>query len=277
MIDRDSSPLSLRRQCELFGLNRTSLYYQPQPISDADRRLMRRIDEVPLTHPFLGARRLAHLLQREGVDVGRRHVGTLMGLMGIEAIYRKKRTSLPAKGHRIYPYLLRDVVIERSNQVWATDVTYLPMAQGFAYLVAILDLYSRKVLAFRVANTLATDFCIEALGEALRRYGAPEIFNTDQGSQFTDEAFTAVLVAKGVRISMDGKGRWIDNVFVERLWRSVKYESIYLHAYETPREVRVALARYFAFYNAHRPHQSLGYRTPDEIYFGTHELTGAAA
>jgi putative transposase len=277
MIDRDSSPLSLRRQCELLGLNRTSLYYQPQPISDADRRLMRRIDEVHLTHPFLGARRLAHLLQREGVDVGRRHVGTLMGLMGIEAIYRKKRTSLPAKGHRIYPYLLRDVVIERSNQVWATDVTYLPMAQGFAYLVAILDLYSRKVLAFRVANTLATDFCIEALGEALRRYGAPEIFNTDQGSQFTDEAFTAVLAAKGVRISMDGKGRWIDNVFVERLWRSVKYESIYLHAYETPREVRVALARYFAFYNAHRPHQSLGYRTPDEIYFGTHELTGAAA
>jgi putative transposase len=276
MIDRDS-PLSILRQCELLGLNRTSLYYQPPPISEADRRLMRRIDEVHLTHPFLGARRLAHLLQREGVDVGRRHVGTLMGLMGIEAIYRKQRTSLPAKGHRIYPYLLRDVVIERPNQVWATDVTYLPMAQGFAYLVAILDLYSRKVLAFRVSNTLATDFCIEALEEALCRYGVPEIFNSDQGSQFTDEAFTAVLAAQGVRISMDGKGRWIDNVFVERLWRSVKYESIYLHAYETPREVRVALARYFAFYNGHRPHQSLGYRTPDEIYFGTHELTGAAA
>ncbi len=276
MIDRDT-PLSLLRQCELLGLSRSSLYYRPQPIADADRQLMRRIDEVHLTHPFLGARRLARLLQREGVDVGRRHVGTLMGLMGIEAIYRKKRTSLPAQGHRIYPYLLRDVVIERPNQVWATDVTYLPMAQGFAYLVAILDLYSRKVLAFRVSNTLATDFCIEALGEALRRYGVPEIFNTDQGSQFTDEAFTAVLAAQGVRISMDGKGRWIDNVFVERLWRSVKYESIYLHAYETPREVRAALARYFAFYNAHRPHQSLGYRTPDEIYFGTQELTGAAA
>jgi putative transposase len=238
---------------------------------------MRRMDEVHLTHPFLGARRLARLLQREGVDVGRRHVGTLMVRMGIEAIYRKKRTSLPAKGHRIYPYLLRDVVIERPNQVWATDVTYLPMAQGFAYLVAILDLYSRKVLAFRVSTTLAPDFCIEALGEALRRHGAPEIFNTDQGSQFTDEAFTAVLAARGVRISMDGKGRWIDNVFVERLWRSVKYESIYLHAYETPREVRVALARYFEFYNAHRPHQSLGYRTPDEIYFGTPERKGAAA
>jgi putative transposase len=276
MIDRDST-LSILRQCELLGLSRSSLYYRPQPISEADRRLMRRLDEVHLTHPFLGARRLARLLQREGVDVGRRHVGTLMGLMGLEAIYRKKRTSRPAPGHRIYPYLLRDVVIERPNQVWATDVTYLPLAQGFAYLVAILDLYSRKVLAFRVSNTLATDFCIEALGEALRRYGAPEIFNTDQGSQFTDDAFTAVLAAQGVRISMDGKGRWIDNVFVERLWRSVKYESIYLHAYETPREVRAALARYFAFYNVHRPHQSLGYRTPDEIYFGTQELTGAAA
>jgi putative transposase len=258
MIDRDgdTTTLSIVRQCELLGLSRSSLYYRPQPVAEADLRLMRRLDEVHLTHPFLGARRLARLLQREGVDVGRRHVGTLMVLMGIEAIYRKKRTSLPAKGHRIYPYLLRDVVIERPNQVWATDVTYLPMAQGFAYLVAILDLYSRKVLAFRVSNTLAADFCIEALGEALRRHGAPEIFNTDQGSQFTDEAFTAVLAAKGVRISMDGKGRWIDNVFIERLWRSVKYESIYLHAYETPREVRVALTRYFEFYNAHRPHPS---------------------
>ena len=276
MIDRDT-PLSIRRHCELLGLSRSSLYYRPQPISEADLLLMRRIDEVHLTHPFLGARRLARLLQREGVDVGRRHVGTLMARMGMEAIYRKKRTSVPAQGHRIYPYLLRDVVIARPNQVWATDVTYLPMAQGFAYLVAILDLYSRKVLAFRVSTTLATDFCIEALDEALRRYGTPEIFNTDQGSQFTDEHFTAVLAAQGVRISMDGKGRWIDNVFVERLWRSVKYESIYLHAYETPREVRVALARYFAFYNGRRPHQSLGYRTPDEIYFGTHALTGAAA
>jgi len=279
MIERDgdTTALSIVRQCELLALSRSSLYYRPQPIAEADRRLMRRLDELHLTHPFLGARRLARLLQREGIDVGRRHVGTLLGLMGIEAIYRKKRTSLPAKGHRIYPYLLRDVVIERPNQVWATDVTYLPMAQGFAYLVAILDLYSRKVLAFRVSNTLAPDFCIEALREALRRHGAPEIFNTDQGSQFTDEDFTAVLAARGVRISMDGKGRWIDNVFVERLWRSVKYESIYLHAYETPREVRVALARYFAFYNAHRPHQSLGYRTPNEIYFETRARKGAAA
>jgi len=192
MIDRDST-LSIMRQCELLGLCRSSLYYRPQPISDADLLLMRRIDELHLTHPFLGARRLARMLQRTGVEVGRRHVGTLMLLMGIETIYRKKRTSLPDKGHRIYPYLLRDVVIERPNQVWATDVTYLPMAKGVAYLVAILDLYSRKVLAFRVSNTLATDFCIEALDEALRRYGAPEIFNTDQGSQFTSDDFTGTL------------------------------------------------------------------------------------
>jgi len=278
MIDRDwdTTALSIVRQCELLGLSRSSLYYRPLPIADADLRLMRRLDELHLTHPFLGARRLARLLQREGVDVGRRHVGTLMGLVGIEAIYRKKRTSLPAKGHRIYPYLLRDVVIERPNQVWATDVTYLPMAQGFAYLVAILDLYSRKVLAFRVSTTLAPEFCIEALGEALRRHGAPEIFNTDQGAQFTAEAFTAVLLARGVRVSMDGKGRWIDNVFVERLWRSVKYEDIYLHAYETVRELKAALACYFAFYNARRPHQSLEYRTPDEVYFATVDMKQAA-
>ena len=212
------------RQCELLDLCRSSLYYRPKPVSPADLRLMRRIDELHLAHPFLGARRLARMLQREGVEVGRRHVGSLMRLMGIEAIYRKKRTSLPGKGHKIYPYLLGGVAIERPNQVWATDITYVPMAQGFAYLVAILDLYSRKVLAFRVSNALATDFCVEALEEALARYGAPEIFNTDQGSQFTAEDFTAVLLAKGVRVSMDGKGRWVDNVFVERLWRSVKYE-----------------------------------------------------
>jgi putative transposase len=264
------------RQCELLGLCRSSLYYQPKPVSKADLRLMRRIDELHLAHPFLGARRLARMLQREGFDVGRRHVGTLMQLMGVEAIYRKKRTSIPDKGHKIYPYLLGNVVIARPNQVWATDITYLPMAKGFAYLVAILDLYSRKVLSFRVSNAMSTEFCVEALEEALTRYGAPEIFNTDQGSQFTAEDFTKVLLAKGVRVSMDGKGRWIDNVFVERLWRSVKYEDIYLHAYETPREVKVALASYFSFYNARRPHQSLDYRTPDEMYFGTNEMKKAA-
>ncbi|HXX84089.1 MAG TPA: IS3 family transposase [Casimicrobiaceae bacterium] len=192
------------------------------PVSTADVALMRRLDEVHLEHPFLGARRLARMLQREGFAVGRRHVGTLMRLMGIEAIYRKRRTSIPAKGHTIYPYLLGEVAIERANQAWAADITYIPLAKGFAYLVAILDLYSRKVLAFRVSNAMSSEFCIEALEEALARYGTPEIFNTDQGSQFTDDDFTTPLKAKGVRLSMDGKGRWIDNVFIERLWRSVK-------------------------------------------------------
>jgi putative transposase len=264
------------RQCELLGLCRSSLYYEPKPVSPADLALMRRIDELHLAHPFLGARRLARMLEREGIEAGRRHVGTLMHLMGIEAIYWKRRTSIPAKGHKIYPYLLANVVIERPNQVWATDITYVPMAQGFAYLVAILDLYSRKVLSFRVSNALSTDFCVEALEEALTRYGTPEIFNTDQGSQFTAEDFTKVLLAKGVRVSMDGKGRWVDNVFVERLWRSVKYEDIYLHAYGSMRELKAALARYFEFYNARRPHQSLDYRTPDEMYFATNEMKKAA-
>ncbi len=190
-----------------------------------------------------------------------------MRRMGIEAIYRKKRTSIPERGHKIYPYLLRDLTIERPNQVWAADITYLPMAQGFGYLVAIMDLYSRKVLAWRVSNAMTSEFCIEALNEALERFGAPEIFNTDQGSQFTDEEFTAVLLGKGIRVSMDGKGRWIDNVFVERLWRSVKYELVYLHAHESIRELKAALAQYFEFFNAARPHQSLAYRTPDEVYF----------
>ena len=264
------------RQCELLGLCRSSLYYHPKPVSQADLALMRRIDELHLKHPFLGARRLARMLQREGIEVGRRHVGTLLQLMGIEAIYRKRRTSIPDKGHKIYPYLLGTVAIERPHQVWAADITYLPMAKGFAYLVAILDLYSRKVLSFRVSNAMSTDFCVEALEEALTRYGAPEIFNTDQGSQFTAEDFTQPLEARGVRVSMDGKGRWVDNVFVERLWRSVKYEDIYLHAYETVREVKVALASYFSFYNGRRPHQALHYRTPDEMYFGTDEMKKAA-
>ena len=264
------------RQCELLAVCRSSLYYQPQPVAPADRQLMRRIDELHLQHPFLGARRLARMLQREGITVGRRHVGTLMQLMGIEAIYRKRRTSIPNMGHTIYPYLLATVAIERPDQAWAADITYLPMAKGFAYLVAILDLYSRKVLSFRVSNAMTTDFCIEALEEALTSYGAPEIFNTDQGSQFTADDFTRPLQAKGVRVSMDGKGRWVDNVFVERLWRSVKYEDLYLHAYETMRELKAALANYFDFYNARRPHQSLDYRTPDEVYFGTDALKKAA-
>lgn len=199
-----------------------------------------------------------------------------MRLMGLEAIYRRRRTTIPQTGHKIYPYLLGTVAIERPNQAWAADITYLPMARGFAYLVAIVDLYSRKVLAWRVSNAMTTEFCAEALQEALGRFGAPEISNTDQGSQFTAEDYTSPLEARGVRISMDGKGRWVDNVFVERLWRSVKYEDLYLHAYETVGEVRAALARYFSFYNARRPHQSLDYRTPDEMYFGTGEMKKAA-
>lgn len=267
--------MTIMRQCELLAVCRSSLYYAPTPVSQADLALMRALDELHLKHPFLGARRLAQMLKRDGHEVGRRHVGTLMHLMGIEAIW-KKRTSIAEKGHKIYPYLLRNVAIERRNQAWAADITYLPMAKGFAYLVAILDLYSRKVLSFRVSNALSADFCIEAVEEALARYGVPEIFNTDQGSQFTAEEFTKPLEAQGVRVSMDGKGRWIDNVFVERLWRSVKYEDIYLRAYETPREVKRGLTSYFSFYNARRPHQSLGYRTPDELYFGTDQMKKAA-
>jgi putative transposase len=268
--------MTIMRQCELLDVCRSSLYYQPKPVSEADLALMRAIDELHLKHPFLGARRLAQMLKRAGLDVGRRHVGSLMRLMGIEAIYRKRRTSIPGQGHKVYPYLLENVAIERPNQAWAADITYLPMAQGFAYLVAIVDLYSRKVLSFRVSNAMSTEFCVEALEEALTRYGSPEIFNTDQGSQFTAEDFSQPLQAQGVRVSMDGKGRWIDNVFVERLWRSVKYEDIYLHAYETMRELKAGLARYFSFYNQQRPHQSLAYRTPDEIYFGTDDMKKAA-
>jgi putative transposase len=202
------------RQCQLLGVSRSSTYYRPEPVSPEDLALMRRIDALHLDYPFLGSRRLANMLQREGIAVGRLHVATLMRLMGIEAIYRRKRTSIPAPGHTIYPYLLRDVVIDRPNQVWATDITYLPMAKGFAYLVAILDLYSRKVLAWRVSNALTPEFCVEALQEALARFGAPEIFNTDQGSQFTAEEFTAPLLAKAIRVSMDGKGRWVDKDYV---------------------------------------------------------------
>jgi putative transposase len=259
--------VTILRQCELLDLCRSSVYYQPKPPSARELMLMRRIDELHLNYPFFGARRIAEMLKREGFEVGRVHVGTLMTGMGIEAIYRKKRTSIPATGHKIYPYLLREVSIERPNQAWAADITYLPMAQGFAYLVAIVELYSRKVLAWRVSNAMSSEFCVQALNEALQRFGQPEIFNTDQGSQFTDCEFTAPLIERGIGVSMDGKGRWIDNVFVERLWRSVKYELVYLHAHESIRELKAALAEYFEFFNATRPHQSLGYRTPDEVYF----------
>jgi putative transposase len=268
MIDQGAK-LSVTRQCELLELNRTGVYYTPRPVREEDLRIMRRIDELHLEHPFYGARRLAKQLGREGFDVGRVHVATLMRRMGIEALYRRPRTSIPARDAKIYPYLLEGLAIERPNQVWSSDLTYLPMAHGFLYLVAILDVASRKVLSFRVSNTMTPDFCVEALSEAIARYGAPEIVNTDQGSQFTSKAWTDVVDAAGARISMDGKGRWIDNVFIERLWRSVKYEDIYLRAYENGRELQAGLTRYFDFYNRRRIHQSHEYQTPDEIYYAT--------
>lgn len=267
MIERGAE-LPVARQAKLLSLSRSSVYYQPRPLPERDLKLMRRLDELHLQMPFYGARKLTAQLRREGHDVGRRHVATLMRRMGIEALYRKRRTSIPARGATVYPYLLTDLAIERPNQVWASDITYLPMAHGFLYLVAILDVYSRKVLAWRLSNTMTADFCVEALEEALARYGTPEIFNTDQGSQFTCEDWIAPLKAAGVAISMDGKGRWIDNVFIERLWRSVKYEEVYLRAYANGSEARASLARYFVLYNERRLHESLDYTTPDEVYFG---------
>jgi len=276
MIDRGAQ-LPVKRQAQLLELSRSSVYYEPRPISARDLRLMRRLDELHLEWPFYGARKLADRLRREGHVVGRRHVTTLMRRMGIEAIYRRPRTSIPARGATIHPYRLSGVAIERPNQVWASDLTYLPMAHGFLYLMAILDVASRKVLAFRLSNTMTADFCVEALEEALAKFGRPEIFNTDQGAQFTSEEWLTVLKDAGVAISMDGKGRWIDNVFIERLWRSVKYEEVYLHAYANGTEARTALTRYFGFYNAVRSHQSLEYRTPDEVYFGKLAASMSAA
>jgi putative transposase len=255
------------RRCELLDVARSSAYYHPEPVSEADLALMRLIDEIHLQRPFYGSRRTRDELEDRGHKVNRKRVQRLMRLMDLRALYPRRRTSQPGKGHKIYPYLLRDLPVERVNQAWATDITYLPMAKGFMYLVAIMDWHSRRVLSWRVSNTLDTDFCIEALEEALQRFGAPEIFNTDQGSQFTSDAFTGVLKDHGIKISMDGKGRWIDNVFVERLWRSVKYEDLYLHAYETPTELRAGLARYFTFYNTRRRHSALDRRTPDAVYY----------
>jgi len=267
MIDRDRKP-TVTRQAQLLDVSRSSVYYRPRPVSKRDLLLMRRIDELHLEAPFYGARKIAAQLRREGNEIGRRHVRTLMRRMGIEALYRKPRTSVPARGAMAYPYLLEGLRIDRPNQVWASDLTYLPMAHGFMYLMAILDVASRKVLSFRISNTLTTDFCVAALEEALGKFGPPEIFNTDQGSQFTSEDWTAPLKAVGVAISMDGKGRWIDNIFIERLWRSVKYEEVYLHAYVSGSEARQSLTKYFVFYNTRRLHENLDYATPDEMYFG---------
>lgn len=260
--------LSLRRQCELLGVSRSGLYYEPVGTSDEDLALMRRIDELHLKWPFYGSRKLCHALGGEGLQVNRKHMQRLMRLMGLESIAPKPKTSEPAPEHPTYPYLLRNLVISRPNQVWAADITYIPMAHGFAYLVAVIDWYSRRVLAWRLSNTIDSSFCIEAVQEALSRFPKPNIFNTDQGSQFTAEAFTRVLRDAGVAISMDGRGRCIDNVFVERVWRSLKYEEVFLHAYDSMTEGRAGIGRYFDFYNLERPHQALGYQTPDAFHRG---------
>jgi putative transposase len=266
MID-PSHDLPLCRQAEMLEISRSNVYYLPEPVRECDLVLMRRLDELHLNFPFAGARMLRDMLKLEGFAVGRKHVRTLMGKMGIAAVYRKPKTSTAHRAHPIYPYLLKNLAINGPNQAWAADLTYIPMKRGFVYLVAIIDWATRRVLAHNVSISMTTDFCVEALEEAIARHGSPEIFNTDQGSQFTAEAFTEVLKANDIKISMDGKGRWVDNVFVERLWKSVKYEHVYLHAYEGVDEARRQLAGYFTFYNSHRPHSSLGGRTPDTAYF----------
>ena len=268
--------LPVTRRCGLLAVARSTAYYKPAPVSEGDLSLMRLIDEIHLELPFYGSRSICDELRGRGHRVSRKRVQRLMRLMGLRALYPKPRTSIPGKGHSVYPYLLRNLAIERPNQVWAADICYLPMAKGFLYLVAVMDWHSRRVLSWRVSNTLDSAFCVEALQEALARYGTPEIFNTDQGCQFTSEAFTWLLKAHGVAISMDGKGRWVDNVFVERLWRSVKYEDIYLRAYETPRALRDGLTRYFQFYNSRRRHSALARRTPDAVYFGSATIDAAA-
>jgi putative transposase len=266
MIDRGHE-LPMTRQAKLLKLSRSSVYYRPRPVSPADLAIMRRIDELHLEYPFAGSRMLRDLLRGEGIQTGRQRVGRMMKRMGIEALYRRPNTSKPALGHRIYPYLLRGLAVTRVNQVWAMDITYIPMARGFVYLAAVVDWFSRRVLSWRVSITMEVEFCLEAVAEALARHGRPEIFNTDQGSQFTSQDFTGLLLGNAIAISMDGRGAWRDNVFVERLWRSVKYEEVYLRAYDGVGEARAALGRYLDFYNRKRPHSSLDARTPDHAYF----------
>ena len=274
MIDR-SHDLPIARQARELGISRLSVYYLPRSVPPADLALMRRIDELHLEYPFAGSRMLRALLAGEGIVVDRLHVATLMKRLAIEAIYRRPNTSKPALGHKIYPYLLRRLPVTRPNQVWAMDITYIPMARGFVYLAAVVDWFSRRVLSWRLSITMQADFCIEAVEEAIGWFGKPEIFNTDQGSQFTSIDFTKVLMAEGIKISMDGRGAWRDNVFVERLWKSVKYEEVYLRAYETVSHARASIGRYLKFYNGRRPHSSLGRRTPDHAYFNRPLLAAA--
>jgi putative transposase len=273
LVDRADGQLSIRRQCALLGIARSGVYRPPRPANDDDLGLMRQLDELFTAWPFLGSRRLTTMLRAEGYGVNRKRVRRLMRKMGIAALGPKPRTTTPAPGHKVYPYLLRDLAIDRPNQAWAADITYVPIGRGFLYLVAIIDWASRAVLAWRLSNTMDVSFCVSALEEALARCGTPEIFNTDQGSQFTSAAFTGTLAAAGIRISMDGRGRWMDNVFIERLWRSLKYEDIYLKGYADGREARAGIGTWIAFYNLRRPHQALGKRTPMAVW---HEgVTGA--
>jgi putative transposase len=275
MIDREHD-LPITKQVKVLRLSRGSVYYLPRPVSASDLEVMRRLDRLHLEHPFAGSRMLHGLLIGEGYKIGRRHVKTLMKRMGIEALYRRPRTTKPAPGHTIYPYLLRGMEVTRPNQVWAMDITYIPMARGFVYLAVVLDWFSRRVLSWRLSITMEAAFCVETLEDALSRHGKPDIFNTDQGSQFTGAAFTGVLIKNGIAISMDGKGAWRDNVFVERLWRSVKYEEVYLHAYDSVGEARNSIGRYLDFYNGRRPHSSLDGATPDHAYFTSLPLRLAA-
>ena len=268
MIDRNH-PLPISKQVKAVGISRGSVYYQPRPVSEQDQKLMKKIDRLHLEYPFAGSRMLRDFLRQEGIKVGRKHVATLMKRMGVEALYRKPRTTKPGAGHKIYPYLLRNLSIDRPNQVWAMDITYIPMARGFVYLTVVLDWATRRVLSWKISITMDVHFCLEAVEEAISCYGTPEIMNTDQGSQFTSQAFTGFLKEHGIKISMDGKGSWRDNVFIERLWRSVKYEDIYLRAYGSVSEVKTGLNRYFNFYNSRRPHSSLDGQTPDQVYFRT--------
>src|SRR6195952_4190795 len=276
LVDRDDPDLPIAAQCRLLKVARSTLYYQPVPMNADDLALMRRMDELYTKWPFYGSRRMVAALHQDGVMVNRKRVRRLMRVMGLEAIYQKPNTSKGHPDHKVYPYLLRGLAIERPSQVWCADITYIPMAKGFVYLVAVMDWFSRRVLAWRISITMEADFCVEALQEAIARHGKPEIFNKDQGSQFTSQAFTGVLLREKIAISMDGRGAWRDNVIVERLWRSVKYEEVYRRAYGGVSEARASIGRYLSFYNGKRPHSSLAAKTPDQAYFDNLSVKMAA-
>jgi putative transposase len=269
LVDHDDPVLSIAAQCRLLRVARSTLYYQPEPVDSDDLALMRRMDELYLASPFYGSRRMVAVLRHEGWEVNRKRVRRRMWVMGLEAIYQKPNTSKRHPAHKVYPYLLRGLVIDRPNQVWCADITYIPMAKGFAYLVAVMDWFSRRVLAWRLSTTLDAEFCVEALRDALELHGRPEIFNTDQGVQFTSDGFVGELESRGVRISMDGKARFLDNIFIERLWRSLKYEDVFIKAYGSVAEARRGIGGWLTFYNDERPHQALAYRTPRAVFDGS--------